>query len=283
MKKLISVSILLLMTNLFCSKQNDTIKNQDVKNPEIKKEVIEPEFGKILDSLNVKGSILIYDPKEKIFYSNDFVRAGTGKLPASTFKIPNSIIALETKIIESDTTVFKWDGKKRNLKIWEKDLTFKEAFRFSCVPCYQEIARKVGTERMKEYLTLLKYPGMIVDSATIDNFWLQGDSKISQFQQIDFLERFYDFKLPISERTDRIMREILKFETSDNYILSGKTGWTMRNGEDIGWFVGYIETKENLYFFATNIEPAKNSDLDKFPEIRILATKRAFAKMGIAM
>ena len=116
------------------------------------KEIVKTEFGNILDSLKVKGAIVIYDIKNKTYYSNNFDWSKTGIIPASTFKIPNSIIALETGIIKNDSTVFKWNGEKRRFKKWEEDLTFKKAFQVSCVPCYQEIARKVGVKRMKSYL-----------------------------------------------------------------------------------------------------------------------------------
>ena len=41
-------------------------------------EIIKPEFDKILDSLNVKGSVLIYDLKNDIYYSNNFSWAKMG-------------------------------------------------------------------------------------------------------------------------------------------------------------------------------------------------------------
>ena len=98
------------------------------------KNIIETEisdFDKILDSFQVNGSILIYDNDKNTFYSNDFDWAKNGKLPASTFKIPNSIIAVELGIIENDTTILKWNGEQRKMDIWEKDLSFKDAFRIS--------------------------------------------------------------------------------------------------------------------------------------------------------
>jgi len=112
-------------------------------------QVINYEFQSIIDSANVKGSVLIYDFQKNIYYSNNFSWADKGKIPASTFKIPNSIIALESGIVENDSTLFIWDGKKRYLKIWEQDLIFRDAFHFSCVPCYQGIARKIGKKRLK--------------------------------------------------------------------------------------------------------------------------------------
>jgi len=142
-------------------------------------EVLKTEFNSILDSLKVKGSILIYDVKNKTYYSNDFNWAKTGIIPASTFKIPNSIIALELGIVQSDSTIFKWNGEKRKQKRWEEDLTFKKAFQVSCVPCYQEIARKIGVKRMKYNLKKMNYKGMKVDSLTIDNFWLHGKANLT--------------------------------------------------------------------------------------------------------
>ncbi len=114
--------------------------------------VVANEFQEILDSTKLDGAILIYDLTNDIYYSNNFDWCKKGKLPASTFKIPNSIIALETGVVKSDSTIFKWNGEPRYLKAWERDITFKEAFYYSCVPCYQEVARKIGVERMKSNL-----------------------------------------------------------------------------------------------------------------------------------
>jgi beta-lactamase class D OXA-209 len=244
------------------------------------KEIVKPEFDKILDSLNVRGSILIYDVKNKIYFSNDFSWAKTGIIPASTFKIPNSIIALETGIVKNDTSIFKWNGENRRFKKWEEDLTFKSAFQISCVPCYQEIARKIGVKRMKFYLKKLNYSGMVFDTLTIDNFWLEGKSKISQMQQIDFLERLYFSKLPISKRTESIIKNIMQIEKNENYILSGKSGWGMRNDINNGWLVGYLEVNKSVYFFATNVEKAE-TNMDEFPIIRMNATKKAFKKIKL--
>jgi beta-lactamase class D len=239
------------------------------------------EFQGILDSSNVTGTILIYDHLNNIYYSNDFERCSLGHLPASTFKIPNSIIALETGVVEDDSTLFRWDGQKRRLSIWEQDLIFRDAFHKSCVPCYQEIARKIGAQRMQEYLSKLDYGEMVVDSATIDVFWLEGHSKISPFQQVDFLQRFYNSKLPISSRTEDIMKKLMVIEENEDYKLSGKTGWSVRNGNNNGWFVGYLEKRPDVYFFATNIDPSTEFNMDLFPMIRKDITLAALFRLLI--
>jgi len=243
--------------------------------------VIRADFRQILDSANVSGSILAYDPQANTTYSNDFQRCDKGYLPASTFKIPNSIIALETGVVENDSTLFKWDGEKRRLPVWEQDLIFRDAFQFSCVPCYQEIARKIGVERMKEYVAKLNYGNMVVDSATIDLFWLEGESTITMNQQLDFLKRFYYSELHISKRTYEIMKRLMLIESNDSWKFSGKTGWTIRNGNNIGWFVGYLEKGNKVYFIVTNIEPNEAFNMDLFPKIRTQISLGAFRKLGL--
>ncbi len=248
----------------------------------VQNEIIKPEFQAILDSANVNGAILIYDLQENMYYSNDFEWAEKGQLPASTFKIPNSIIALETGVVESDSTLFKWNGEPRAYKTWEQNLILKDAFQLSCVPCYQEIARKIGATRMIEYVTVFNYGSIQIDSASIDNFWLAGDSKINQLQQISFLKQFYQSELPISKRTERIMKKIIILEENSDFKLSGKTGWSNNNEINNGWFVGFIEAGNNeVYFFATNIEPKEGFNLDLFPVIRKEVTYKALKEMDI--
>jgi beta-lactamase class D len=230
--------------------------------------IVKVELQTILDSAHVSGSILIYNQKDDEYYSNDFEWAQKGFLPASTFKICNSIIALETGVVENDSTLFKWNGEERRLDIWEQDLVFRDAFHFSCVPCYQDIARKIGVKRMNEYLKKLEYGQMIVDSGSIDIFWLEGESKITQYQQIDFLKRIYNKELPISDRTFTIMKRLMLLAEKEEFKISGKTGWSIRNGNNNGWFIGYLEKGSEVYFFATNITPDQEFDLSLFPVIR---------------
>lgn len=244
-------------------------------------ETVVPEFQTILDSAKVSGSILIFDLNNNHYHSNDFKWAKQGHLPASTFKITNSMIALETGVVENDSTLFPWDGEPRRMEAWEQDLILKEAFHFSCVPCYQEIARKIGTERMNEYLDKLEYGEMQVDSSNIDLFWLQGASRISQFQQVDFLKRFYQSELPISDQTENIMKRMMVIEENEEFTLTGKTGWSTTDNVHNTWFVGYIENQKKTYFFATNIEPTEQFDMRLLPSTRKTVTMEALRQLEI--
>jgi beta-lactamase class D len=257
----------------------DAIDTSDVDLPRL--ETYSEEIQIVLDEAGLNGSILVYNPKLNDWISNDFDWSSKGDLPASTFKIVNSIIALETRVVDNDSTLFKWDGKKRRLSVWERDMVFRDAFHLSCVPCYQDIARKVGSKRMTSYLDLFEYGNMKVNPSTIDIFWLEGESKISQVQQIEFLKKFYYSKLPISKRTELAMKRLMVIDKNDNYTLSGKTGWSLRENNNTGWFVGYIEKEDQEYFVATRVTPKKGFDMNLFPQIRLRVTLDAMKAFGL--
>lgn len=43
-------------------------------------------------------------------------------------------------------------------------------------------------------------------------------------------------------------------ENTNGFIFRDKTGWTTKNGIDIGWWVGYVETPSDVFFVATRIK-----------------------------
>lgn len=239
------------------------------------KEIKEPIFDTFLKSSAVEGAILVYSQRNNAFWSNDFQWSKKGRLPASTYKIPHSIIALETEVVHSDQTLFLWDGESRALDIWEQDLTFKEAFQKSCVPCYQEVARKVGATRMQTMLEKLDYGNMVFDTTNIDEFWLTGSSVISPFEQLDFLNRLMREELPISEKSRATVLNMMELEAMEGAVLRGKTGWAIREDQNNGWFVGMLESEEDTLYVAVNIEPLPELDMATFPRTRYDLAKTA--------
>ena len=267
------IGLFLLMFFLIACTSKKTSSNQSHQDSPSKK-ITNLAFAKILEDANVEGAILIYDWKARTFYSNDFKRSETGFIPASTFKIPNSLIALETGVIANDSTLIEWDGQERSISNWNQDLIFKEAFHYSCVPCYQAIAREVGTEKMKSWLAKFDYGEMVFDTSNVDLFWLEGDSKISQLEQIEFLMKFYHSQLPISKRTESIAKRMMQVEKNETYSLLAKTGRSVSN---VSWYVGYLEKGNNVYFFATNMSAKGSYNSDARKE----TTMTAFKELGI--
>ncbi|UBM57232.1 class D beta-lactamase [Marinilongibacter aquaticus] len=260
------MKIFLLLIGLFalfaCTHASEEKGNQKVKLD---------SFQHLLDSAKVKGAVLVYDKHADRFYSNNFAWADSGFLPASTFKIANSINALENGIVENDSTMLPWDGQPRYMKSWEADMTFAEAYKKSCLPCYQEIARKTGEQNMRQLLERIEYPGMVFDSTNFDRFWVQGDSKISQFQQVDFLKRLVEKQLPIQEHSYQVLNRIMQIELDEGvpYTLWGKTGWAQTEEANIGWFVGYAQKDGRIYYLATNVQPGEGFNMDDFFAVRM--------------
>lgn len=249
-----------------------------------------PELKAVFDEYKVEGTFVFYDLQKKKYIRYNPTRSKQRFLPLSTFKIPNSLIALETGIVADENYVFKWSGEKYDIDAWNKDLTFQEALKTSCVPCYQQIAREVGEKRMKKFLKKFKYGNRDI-SGGIERFWLDGGLRISADEQIEFLKRFYAGKLPVSPRSIKTVKKMLVFDKRTDYILSGKTGLqlglspagvpklSIPLSPKLGWFVGYLEQNENVYFFAVNIE-SKNPSAN-FSAARIEITKKILKRLGL--
>ncbi len=252
-------------------------KQQDSPKNEIRKS-IDPS---LLDSAGVKGSIIIMDATDSIYYSTDYIDSEYGSIPASTFKIPNTIIGLELGIIPDENHIFKWDGTSRAMRIWEEDLTLREAFQRSCVPCYQELAREIGAIRMNYKVNELDYGHMVIDEETLDRFWLTGPSAISPMEQVDFLRRMYFGQLPIRDQTTEIIKDIMLIDSLPTFQLYGKTGLAVRDTADTGWFVGYLETKDKLAFFATRITPSGTMERSELIPLRKEITIQALREVGL--
>ncbi|MBZ0202016.1 MAG: class D beta-lactamase [Ignavibacteria bacterium] len=235
------------------------------------------DYDKYFDEYGVKGSFMMYDMNNDKFLYVDSARCMKGFIPASTFKIPNSIIGLETGVIADENFVIPWDGKSR-WKDCDKDLSLKEAIKYSCIAYYQELARKVGEDKMKEFLAKFDYGNKDI-SAGLDLFWLEGGFRISQAEQIGFLKKMYNYELPVSKRSIDIVKNIIVLDSTENYVLRGKTGWGFQDEKNIGWLVGWLETGGNAYFYATNIESEKETE--SFAQSRRTITEKIFRDLGL--
>lgn len=239
-------------------------------------------FYGILDAAKLEGTLLVFDLEKNAYYFNDTEAMYRRELPASTFKIPNSIIALETGVIKDQNTILPWNGEKRRMKIWEKEMNFQEGFRKSCLPCYRVIADSVGFDKMQDWLEKLEYGKMEFSQEDLNLFWVKGNSTISPLEQVDFLARFYEGRLPISSRTVDIVKQMMFLEETTEYTLYGKTGWGVVGEKNNGWFVGFLEAKGKTYFFATNVHPKSDFDMKDFAKIRSSVTMEALRELSFS-
>lgn len=189
----------------------------------------------------------------------------TASLPASTFKIFNSLVSLETGAVSNVNETIRWNGTNYPYPDWNRDQTMKTAFKYSVVWYYQELARRIGADKMTHWLREARYGNGDI-SAGIDVFWLQGNFRISPREQVDFLRRLYFEKLPFSVATMKTVKEIMLYESGEGYNLYAKTGTVSREFPNYGWWVGFVEKSDNVYFFASRIEtdaPGESFNSDK--------------------
>ena len=218
---------------------------------------------KYFDENKVDGCFGLFDNGTGQFTIYNLSRyRDSSYLPASTFKIVNSLIGLQTGKISSDSMVIKWDGIKRRVDDWNKDLTMYEAFRVSAVPYYQEVARRIGKDTMQRWLDTLSYGTKKIISK-VDSFWLDNSLKIKPDEELGLVKELYFNQLPFFKSYQETVKRAMLFENNSNYRLGYKTGWGFNErGHSIGWIVGWIEENKHPYFFVLNIEsPDPNFDM----------------------
>jgi beta-lactamase class D len=243
-----------------------TLSDLESKNVVSDRAAKKNNFERHFQELGVEGSIVIYDLNNNRIYQHNPQRNATAFLPASTFKIVNSLIALDAKVIPNELAILTWDGIPRSVPEWNRDLNMREAIKSSAIWFYQVLARRVGHDRMQQWVDRVDYGNRKIGTKEyIDKFWLEGDLRITPNEQIKFLRRLYKNDLPFSAKTIATVKDILILEQTSDYIIRGKTGWVgfqaQKNIPQVGWFVGYLERNKNVYLFATNIDIQNKQDI----------------------
>ncbi|MGF9562536.1 class D beta-lactamase [Neorhizobium sp. JUb45] len=195
-------------------------------------------------------------------------RKGTcdqGFYPQSTFKLPLAMMGYDAGIL-TDAQNPRWpyqqkfNRSKREQKdtdptIWEGD---------SIVWYSQEITRKLGKKAFGDYVRGFGYGNRDVTGGPggtdgLTESWLMSSLKISPDEQVAFLKRFLDGKLPISaEAVEKTKQIVPAFKGIADWHIQGKTGsGSMRNkagkadaSRPIGWFVGWARREGREVIFA---------------------------------
>jgi beta-lactamase class D len=250
------------------------------------------EWKQQFDAYGVDGCFEYYDNNKETAHFYNKERCAKQVSPASTFKIFNSLVGLETAVAPDEQLKIKWDGVVRSNPDWNKDMTMAEAFKVSCLPYYQELARRIGQKDMQHYLDTVKYGNMKIGRA-IDSFWVNNTLLISPDEQVGFIKRLYHGELPFTERSQRIVRGMMLQEQTKDYKLYYKTGWAQNGKDNLLWIVGFTEKISELknvetgkiegvphpYFFAMNFNCADTTkDLKK---IRIELLHKLLNDAGI--
>lgn len=242
-----------------------------------------PAARAALDATGYTATTLIYDLRNDQWMAGHAERIDTPALPASTFKWFSSLAALETRVVHSADEVIAWDGVTRSRPETNQDMPLRDAFRLSSVPHYQTLVREIGSGRMGVLLRENHYGNMNMDGG-LETFWLTGDLRITARQQIEFLRRLYLQELPFRPEVMRAVKDIALLEETADYRLRGKTGLAEIevNGhrEQTGWWTGWVEKGEQVYFFAT-LMLATDANTDELIPARIAVTRQILTEQGI--
>jgi beta-lactamase class D len=171
---------------------------------------------------------------------------------------------LDVGAVEDVDEVLPYGGKPLLVKQWERDMNLRDAIKASNVAIYQELARRIGLERMRGGVKKLGYGNMEIGTV-VDRFWLDGPLTISAIEQTEFLTRLVNGDLSVSSSLIHTVKQIIPKEETRYYTVRGKTGWAFDAKPQIGWWVGWVEREKKIYPFALNID--MSSDKDAFKRI----------------
>ncbi|MFD2922250.1 BlaR1 family beta-lactam sensor/signal transducer [Halobacillus naozhouensis] len=224
------------------------------------------DLSEYFDGYN--GSFVLYDMKSDQYTIYDKGKSTLRVSPNSTYKIYIALIGLELGVITRDHSTMKWNGTKYPYESWNKDHNLSTAMKNSVTWYFRELDQKVPRDTTQAYLKQIGYGNYNISGGT--DYWLESSLKISPVEQVQLLMAFYTNQFGFESKNIQKVKDSLLLEIYDEARLSGKTGTGNVNGKNInGWFIGYVETKDNTYFFATNIQNQDNSYGSKAAKITL--------------
>jgi beta-lactamase class D len=224
------------------------------------------------------GAFVGFDAQSGVTTRYHPERTAERRTPASTFKIFNSLAILDARAVADEHEVIEWDGVERWVASWNQDQTLETAFQHSALWAYQRLARRVGRDTLQAGLDREGY-GNATLGDSLEAAWLDGSLLISPEEQIAFLRRLRAGETGFSDRAERIVRRIMVADTTAGAVLRGKTGWSWREGENLGWWIGWLERGDEVYFFATTVE-SDDPDFDMYG-VRRAATDAILQHLGV--
>lgn len=240
---------------------------------------------------DIQGCFLLYNVKTGAFEKVINAEICKERFPAcSTFKVPLAVMAFDAKVLKDENTVSKWNGVKDVREAANKDHTAQTWMRDSVVWYSQRITPKLGKKKFQKYLNDFNYGNKDL-SAGIKQAWLEAPSKksglkISAYEQVEFMKALWQNKLPVSERSMQLTRDITYLETSPKgFKLNGKTGSNFYDKEHkvhFGWFIAHIQNDNQEYIAVTNFKDLTPNDVGNYGGPRAKAlTKEILADQGL--
>lgn len=213
------------------------------------------------------GSFVLYDQATDKWNIYNMDHASTRVSPNSTYKIYDALLGLESGIITPEHSTFTWNGEPCPFESWESDQDLTSAMHNSVNWYFQAIDSQAGFQSVKTFLQTINY-GNQNTGTNLNLYWTDFSLKISPIEQVELLQNFYQNNFHFDRKNIQAVKNALLLSTTSSGSLYGKTGTGRVNGKDVnGWFVGYIESDNNTYYFATNIQAPSNATGSQATEI----------------
>ena len=200
-----------------------------------------------------EGSFVLYDLGNDAWSIHDIEHATLRVAPDSTYKIYDALFGLEEGVITPEDSFIAWNGKNYPFETWNSDQTLQSAMTSSVNWYFQAIDEQLASTNIHNYIQQIGYGNENV-SGRLSTYWLESSLKISPVEQVKLLTKLQNNSLGFSSENINAVKDAICLSSSDAGTFYGKTGTGRVDGQDVnGWFIGYIETADNTYFFATNI------------------------------
>lgn len=225
-----------------------------------------------------EGCFVLYDNTRDSWQIYNEAMARQRVSPDSTYKIYSALLALEKGYLTPDSTEMKWNGQDYPIPEWNQDQNLASAFQNSVNWYFQALDARAGMEALEHFYTEIGYGNHSL-SGGISQFWLESSLKISAMEQVELLKKMYTNEFHFQKQNVQTVKDALYLSSTEGGLLYGKTGTGNVNGEYVnGWFVGYVVSENDVYFFATNIQSdssAKGSAASKIT-LEILKDKNIY-------
>ena len=205
------------------------------------------------------GSFVMYDAGNNAWSIYDIDHALLRVSPDSTYKIYDALFALEAGIITPKHSLMVWDGTSYPFEAWNADQTLPSAMASSVNWYFQTLDRRLGVTALSDNIHMIGYGNENI-SGSLSAYWMEGSLEISPVEQVELLVGLQNNSFDFAPENVHAVKDALRLFSSDDAIYYGKTGTGRVDGQDVnGWFVGFIETPDTTYYFATNIQADSNA------------------------
>lgn len=214
-----------------------------------------------------EGSFVLYDLENDAWSIHDKEHATLRVSPNSTYKIYDALFGLEEGVITPENSFIAWNGECYPFEAWNADQTLQSAMNSSVNWYFQTVDEQLGVPFVYNYIQEIGY-GNENMSGDFSTYWMESSLKISPIEQVELLTKLQNNSFGFASENINAVKDAICLFSSDAGAFYGKTGTGRVDGQDVnGWFIGFVETADNTYFFATNIGADSDATADNAIEI----------------